>query len=827
MLLRPSSIRLSYLIEFALCCARTTHSIALVLSTACLRSLPPPPLAALTGGTKGPSPASLCLHPSASTPTGRQQQRAWRSSGSSVASGRGEWWDDARPGLALLTTALAQPPGSTSATDRGVSEWRCGSRGSVAARRGAWPSSLCLHPSASTPTGRQQQRAWRSSGSSVASGRGEWWDDARPGLALLTTALAQPPGRTSATDRGVSEWRCGSKGSVAARRGAWPSSLCLHPSASTPTGRQQQKAWRSSGSSVASGRGEWWDDARPGLALLTTALAQPPGSTSATDRGVSEWRCGSRGSVAARRGAWPSSLCLHPSASTPTGRQQQRAWRSSGSSVASGRGEWWDDARPGLALLTTALAQPPGSTSATDRAVSEWRCGSRGSVAARRGAWPSSLCLHPSASTPTGRQQQKAWRSSGSSVASGRGEWWDDARPGLALLTTALAQPPGSTSATDRGEADADGREEAAAPGDGREGAAAPVDGREEAAAPVDGREEAAAPVDGREEAAAPVDGREEAAAPVDGREEAAAPGDSREEAAAPVDGREEAAAPGTAERRLLHLGTAERRLLHLWTAERRLLHLWTAERRLLHLGTAERRLLHLWTAERRLLHLWTAERSLLHLWTAERRLLHLWTAEEAVAPVDGREEAAAPVNGRGGSGLPRSPTLALVLVSTDAASWRPPPPQQQQGGVCLPSHTSSSKAECACPPTPVAAEASGSWGAVEGGGSGAEEGVEGQRKYGSGGGGEHAAEAEAVASSIRGAVEGSRGSRPEKAVGAEAGRVGGEKRGAEEGSREGEKTWVEEEASRGWQSEEGACGAEAEEAAAEGTAKQRGLAEA
>ncbi|CAI5531462.1 unnamed protein product [Closterium sp. Naga37s-1] len=272
MLLRPSSILLSYPTEFTLCTHSPTHSLALVPSTACLRSLPPPPLAALTGGTKGPSPASLCLHPSASTPTGRQQQKAWRSSGSSVASGRGEWWDDARPGLALLTTALAQPPGSTSATDRGVSEWRCGSRGSVAARRGAWPSSLCLHPSASTPTGRQQQKAWRSSGSSVASRRGEWWDDARPGLALLTTALAQPPGSTSATDRGVSEWRCGSRGSVAARRGAWPSSLCLHPSAGTPTGRQQQKAWRSSGSSVASGRGEWWDDARPGLALLTTAL---------------------------------------------------------------------------------------------------------------------------------------------------------------------------------------------------------------------------------------------------------------------------------------------------------------------------------------------------------------------------------------------------------------------------------------------------------------------------------------------------------------------------------------------------------------------------
>ncbi|CAI5992394.1 unnamed protein product [Closterium sp. NIES-64] len=64
----------------------------------------------------------------------------------------------------------------------------------------------------------------------------------------------------------------------------------------------------------------------------------------------------------------PASLCLHPSASTPAGRQQQKAWRSSGSSVASGRGEWWDDARPGLALLTSALAQPPGSTSATDRA---------------------------------------------------------------------------------------------------------------------------------------------------------------------------------------------------------------------------------------------------------------------------------------------------------------------------------------------------------------------------------------------------------------------------------------------------------------------------
>ncbi|CAI5502677.1 unnamed protein product [Closterium sp. Naga37s-1] len=193
-------------------------------------------------------------------------------------------------------------------------------------------------------------------------------------------------------------------------------SLCLHPPASTPTGRQQQKAWRSSGSSVASGRGEWWDDARPGLALLTTALAQPPGSTSATDRGVSEWRCGSRGSVAARRGAWPSSLCLHPSASTPTGRQQQKAWRSSGSSVASGRGEWWDDARPGLALLTTALAQPPGSTSATDRGVSEWRCGSRGSVAARRGAWPfplpTPLCQHTYRPAAAGSMEEQ-WEQRG------------------------------------------------------------------------------------------------------------------------------------------------------------------------------------------------------------------------------------------------------------------------------------------------------------------------------------------------------------------------------------------------------------------------------
>ncbi|CAI6010264.1 unnamed protein product [Closterium sp. NIES-65] len=53
---------------------------------------------------------------------------------------------------------------------------------------------------------------------------------------------------------------------------------------------------------------------------------------------------------------WSSLLfsCLHPSTSASTGRQRQGAGRSSGSSVVSGRGEQWDDARPGLALLTTA-----------------------------------------------------------------------------------------------------------------------------------------------------------------------------------------------------------------------------------------------------------------------------------------------------------------------------------------------------------------------------------------------------------------------------------------------------------------------------------------
>ncbi|CAI5957895.1 unnamed protein product [Closterium sp. NIES-65] len=66
MLLRPSSIRLSDLTEMD--CARTTHSLPLVPSTACLHSRPPPPLAALKGPSPGhpspcfPLPTPLCQH---------------------------------------------------------------------------------------------------------------------------------------------------------------------------------------------------------------------------------------------------------------------------------------------------------------------------------------------------------------------------------------------------------------------------------------------------------------------------------------------------------------------------------------------------------------------------------------------------------------------------------------------------------------------------------------------------------------------------------------------------------------------------------------------
>ncbi|CAI5515820.1 unnamed protein product [Closterium sp. Naga37s-1] len=142
MLLRPSSIRLSYLTEFALC---THHSVAPTRAFHCLLALSPSSSSrrshrrhqgtlprCVTAASLAFFPLPAHLQAGSSRKHGGAVEAAW-------ASGRGEWWDDARPGLALLTTALAQPPGRTSATDRAVSEWRCGSRRSVAARRGAWP----------------------------------------------------------------------------------------------------------------------------------------------------------------------------------------------------------------------------------------------------------------------------------------------------------------------------------------------------------------------------------------------------------------------------------------------------------------------------------------------------------------------------------------------------------------------------------------------------------------------------------------------------------------------------------------------------------------
>ncbi|CAI5531460.1 unnamed protein product [Closterium sp. Naga37s-1] len=60
----------------------------------------------------------------------------------------------------------------------------------------------------------------------------------------------------------------------------------------------------------------------------------------------------------------------------------------------------------------------------------------------------------------------------------------------------------------------------------------------------------------------------------------------------------------------------------------------------------------------------------------------------------------------------PSAPTGSCAREEAGSA------PTQQTG------RPSSSKAECACPPTPAAAEASGSWGTVEGRGSGAKKGV-------------------------------------------------------------------------------------------------------
>ncbi|CAI5502678.1 unnamed protein product [Closterium sp. Naga37s-1] len=245
MLLRPSSIRLSYLTQFALCCARTTHSLARTRAFHCLLALAPSSSSSRRshGRHQGTLPrcvtAGDCQRKCFPLPT-PLCQHTYRAA---AAEGMEEQWEqrgerERRVLPSAYTPLPAHLQGGSSRRLGGAvgAAWRAGeaSGGMTHAWAGPadhcarptsrqhqrdrpWPS-LCLHPSASTPTGRQQQKAWRSSGSSVASGRGEWWDDARPGLALLTTALAQPPGSTSATDRGVSEWRCGSRGSVAARR---------------------------------------------------------------------------------------------------------------------------------------------------------------------------------------------------------------------------------------------------------------------------------------------------------------------------------------------------------------------------------------------------------------------------------------------------------------------------------------------------------------------------------------------------------------------------------------------------------------------------------
>ncbi|CAI5941558.1 unnamed protein product [Closterium sp. NIES-65] len=102
----------------------------------------------------------------------------------------------------------------------------------------------------------------------------------------------------------------------------------LGPTRTYKAAGQQQGARRSSGSSVVSGRGERWDAARPGLALLTTAAELLDYCT--------EGCC------------WP---CQDPSAPHATARHPaKRLWQRD-----AGREGRWDDARQAV----TAACVPP------------------------------------------------------------------------------------------------------------------------------------------------------------------------------------------------------------------------------------------------------------------------------------------------------------------------------------------------------------------------------------------------------------------------------------------------------------------------------------